>query len=218
MTPKETNDSRNRKASLHGASAVHGTAGRVVAAVAGRRRECTRGFRWLWRLSMILLLPVSGFVPAADLQIRAAEVSGFGIFKSATTTSRRGFTARRIAADEVRGVRFIEYTTDIPARPGLNFGFQYIVNSSPAGKPIRVTSVVKFPEPGIRRPGGSLYTESRDTHEIIIGQKALHGYGFDEDWEMVPGPWVFELWHGNALLIQRTFHVYVPDVASPEGD
>lgn len=167
-------------------------------------------------LSIIILFSLSAGVFATDLVVRAAEIVGFGIFDASTTVARHGYTASTMAKDDVRGIRFLEYTTDIPAELGVNFGFQYVINSSPRGKPIRVTSVIKFPEGGVKRPGGRLYTESRDTHDVIIGKKALHGYGFDEEWEMVPGTWIFELWHREARLIKKTFTIYTPDAPASE--
>ena len=56
-----------------------------------------------------------------------------------------------------------------------------------------------------------MYAESRDTHDATIGRKELHGYGFDEEWEMVPRTWVFEVWYGKARLIKKTFNVYTPE-------
>ncbi len=159
----------------------------------------------------VLILCWTMQVFPADLEIRAAEIVGYGIFDAATTSARRGFSGSSMARDDVRGVRFLDYTTDIPGELGLNFGFQYVINSSPKGRPIRVTSVIKFPEQGMQRPKGRLYTESRDNHEVVIGEKALHGYGFDEEWEIVPGTWVFELWHKEARLIKKTFQVLGPD-------
>ena len=167
-------------------------------------------------ISTMLMLCLANLSQATDLRVRAAEIVGYGIFDTSSTTSGRGFTASSIAEDHVKGVRFIEYTTDIPAKLGVNFGIQYVINSRPRGKPIRVTSVVKFPEAGLQRPRGRLYKESRDTHEVIIGRKALHGYGFDEEWELVPGTWIFELWYRDARLIKKTFNVYVPDVVGAE--
>lgn len=158
-----------------------------------------------------LILCLANLIQAADLQVRAAEIVGYGIFDTSSSSSGRGFTAASIAQDNVKGVQFIEYTTDIPAKLGVNFGIQYVINSRPRGKPIKVTSIVKFPEGGLQRPRGRLYAESRDTHEVTIGGKALHGYGFDEEWELVPGIWIFELWYRDVRLIKKTFNVYVPD-------
>lgn len=167
-------------------------------------------------LSIIVVFSLSSGVLATDLAVRAAEIVGFGIFDASTTVTQHGFTPSQMGKDDVRGISFLEYTTDIPAELGVNFGFQYIINSSPRGKPIRVTTVIKLPEGGLQRPGGRLYTESRDTHDVIIGKKALHGYGFDEEWEMVPGEWVFELWYKEARLIKKTFNIFSPDAAQSE--
>lgn len=158
-----------------------------------------------------LMLCLANLVHASDLQVRAAEIVGYGIFDTSSSMPGRGFTASSIAQDNVKGIRFIDYTTDIPARLGVNFGIQYVINSSPRGRPISLTSVIKFPAGGLQRPRGRLYAESRDTHEVTIGSKALHGYGFDEEWELVPGTWIFELWYRDARLIKKTFNVYVPD-------
>jgi len=163
-------------------------------------------------ISIALMWCLANLSLASDLRVRAAEIVGYGIFDTSSSTSGSGFTKSSIAKDNVKGVRFVEYTTDIPAKPGLNFGIQYVINSRPQGKPIRVTSVVKFPEGGLQRPKGRLYTESRDTHEVLIGRKALHGYGFDEEWELIPGTWIFELWYRDVRLIKKTFNVYMPDV------
>ncbi len=74
--------------------------------------------------------------------------------------------------------------------------------------PIR--SVIKFPAPGLQRPGGRLYVESVEKKEVRIGQPSLHGYGFDEEWELVPGEWVFEIWYRQARIIKQTFTVITP--------
>jgi len=169
-------------------------------------------------ISTIALLSLISGAFATDLAVHAAEIVGFGIFDVSSTVARHGYTPSSMAKDDVKGIRFLEYTTDIPAKLGVNFGFQYVINSSPKGKPIRVTSVIKFPEGGIKRPGGRLYTESRDAHDAIIGNKTLHGFGFDEEWEMVPGTWIFELWHRKARLIKKTFTIYAPDASQDEKE
>lgn len=169
-------------------------------------------------ITTIILLALSQGAFSTDVAIRAAEIVGFGVFDATRTVARRGFSSRSMGKDDVSGIRFVEYTNKISAKRGLNFGFQYVINSTPKGKPIKVTSVIIFPEGGIPHPKGRVYTESRDAHEVIIGRKALHGYGFDEDWEMVPGTWIFELWHREARLIKKTFYVTVGDTEAKEDD
>ena len=104
--------------------------------------------------------------------------------------------------------------TPWPAEQGINFGFQYSVNSTPKGKPIRIRSIIRFPEPGLVSPRGKVYKESVEHKEVKIGHRSLHGYGFDEPWEIVLGEWVFEVWYNKARLIRKTFTIELP-VALP---
>ena len=32
-----------------------------------------------------------------------------------------------------------------------------------------------------------------------------HGYSLDEDWELVAGDWILEIWDGNKKLASQTF-------------
>ncbi len=161
---------------------------------------------------LTLLLPTSLY--AQDVYINAAEVVGFGIFKAKKTNFSAGFRETAPQADNVEGVRFIEFTRDIPASEGLGFGIEYVINTVPKGRPIAVTSTIHFPEPGLVRPNGKTYTTSTERIHTKIGEPTFYGYGFDEDWEMVPGEWVFEIRHKNTLLVKKSFNVYLPETES----
>ncbi len=87
------------------------------------------------------------------------------------------------------------------------FGIEYKINTKPRGRPIQITTVIRFPDPGLTDPKGHTYLQSEDTNIVEIGHPQLHGYGFDEDWELVPGEWVFEVWHKKAKLISKKFTV-----------
>jgi hypothetical protein len=39
----------------------------------------------------------------------------------------------------------------------------------------------------------------------------LYGYGFDEDYELLEGDWVSEIWHEDRKLIEQRFTTYQPD-------
>ena len=142
-----------------------------------------------------------------ELQVSVAEILNYGVFVTEYTAGRKGFSDKAVAADTVFGVKFTEQTTTIPAELGLNFGFEYSLNTTPKGKSIPVRSVIRFPEPGLSQPGGKTYHKSVEKKIIRIGHGSLHGYGFDEPWEMIPGQWQFEIWHGDVRLIRKTFTV-----------
>lgn len=142
-----------------------------------------------------------------DIQIRAAEVIGYGIFEARSTSRSAGFRSTAPAADAVKGVRFVEFTNDIPAKLGTGFGLQYVINSSPKGARLNVTNVIRFPGDGLEAPGGRRYEVSEEERTITLGERDFYGYAFDEEWEIIPGEWVFEVWYKNARLIRKTFTV-----------
>ncbi len=173
-------------------------------------------------LMMMLVLawglqaPAAVAAPAADLQIRAADILGSGVFRTKSQARHTGFTKSTMAADRVTGVEFTEITNEIPGVLGTNFGFEYQINSNPRGKDIEIRSVVIFPEGGLKKPGGRVYEKSVQRQTVKIGRKSLHGYGFDEPWEIVPGDWIFEIWYKNARVIKKTFTVVAVPEAGPE--
>ncbi len=55
-----------------------------------------------------------------------------------------------------------------------------------------------------------------------IGQViAFDGYVFNEDYELVEGDWVFQIWLGGKKLVEQKFTTYYPeqsDVKQPVAD
>lgn len=147
---------------------------------------------------------------ATDLQVSAVELVGYGIFEASPTQRRAPFRATAPAADGVENVYFVDFTTEIPAELGTGFGVQYVINSTPKGGEIDVVNVIRFPGEGLQPPNGRTYTESREHRRIKVGYRDFYGYGFDRPWEMIPGEWVFEVWHHNARLLRKKFTVLPP--------
>ena len=151
---------------------------------------------------------------AADMTISAVEIVGYGIFTARSTERDQRATPTSPGRDLVEGVRFVEFTSDIPGELGTGFGFQYIINSSPKGQLIDVTTVIIFPEGGLVDARGRVYKRASEKQRVPIGRKIFYGYGFDEPWEIVPGEWIFQVWHRKAKIAQKKFTVFVPAEAS----
>jgi hypothetical protein len=108
----------------------------------------------------------------------------------------------------VRNEKIIDRTTCIPAVLGAKFGFRYRVFGDPFG-PYNLRMVTRFPEGGVRNPATN---KVHDKSEIlqpgpIAGNSSYSGYSFDEDWEIVPGIWVFETWSNDKLIASQKFEV-----------
>ena len=109
----------------------------------------------------------------------------------------------------VTGTEFFEETFNIPAVLGTRFGFTYVINGIPKGDivPIRIRKLF----PGLKDPRRDqvLYSHE-DVREHEIGKVYGIGYGFDHDWELVPGKWTFEIFYEGNMLAEISFDVYQP--------
>ena len=77
---------------------------------------------------------------------------------------------------------------------------------------VELRRVLKHPEmhlpDGTVSKGSDFMQKRRVSVNQVIGYT---GYGFDEDYELVEGDWVFEIWYQDKKLIEQTFTTYWPD-------
>jgi len=110
-------------------------------------------------------------------------------------------------------IELVKSTERIPLIKGAQMYLQYRIwpfPNQPAYVDLR--RVLKHPE--MTLPDGSVTTGS----DFMVKRKVSSnhvivytGYGFDEDYELVEGDWVFEIWHGDKKLIEQKFTTYWPD-------
>ena len=110
-------------------------------------------------------------------------------------------------------IQLVKSTDRIPLIKGAQMQLQYRIWSLPDQPAyVDLRRVLKHPE--MTLPDGSVSTGS---DYMIKGRVSVNqviaytGYGFDEDYEMVEGDWVFEIWHEYTRLIEQTFTTYQPD-------
>ena len=156
----------------------------------------------------LFLLVLTGVPDARAQQIDRVEIVEWGIFKDERTSVEPAPLAVTGTTNLVANVRLQQATTTIPALVEMKFGFQYRVVGSPSGTPVRLKCVVRLPNPGVTNPyKGKTFSSSEFHTNAVIGAIAYVGYGFDYDWEVVPGPWTLELWHEGRKLAEKTFIV-----------
>lgn len=108
----------------------------------------------------------------------------------------------------VRGVSLVQSTATIPARKSLRFGLRYVITGAPAGAPVKIRLVTRFPEPGLPDPvSGVRHYQSEYTIRGAIGSPAYREFRFDQSWELVPGEWIFEFWQGGRNIGTQRFCV-----------
>jgi hypothetical protein len=108
----------------------------------------------------------------------------------------------------------VQQTEEIVAQKNRLFGFKFRMRGF---KPDAVTAdlTLKVSHPTIVRPNGTSvsgysYPVTVDIVDGIVASQS--GYRFDKEYEMVPGPWRFEYWHNNKMIVEKTFNVVLPEV------
>jgi hypothetical protein len=106
-------------------------------------------------------------------------------------------------------LEFVEQTDRVPLRRGVYFGYKYWLKIEPDKSRADLRRVLIHPE--MVMPDGSKVNRSergiykRTTHGIVT---ALDGYALSEDYELVEGEWIFQLWYKGDLLVEQTFTTY----------
>lgn len=110
------------------------------------------------------------------------------------------------------GPGFVIKSTDrIPATRGTAFGFTFIVSGK---ENHNIPLIIKCDHPPITNPKTQVTTTSDEwpQQEKVNCSKFLTSTGwiFDNDWEIVPGEWVFQVYYNGEKLAEKALTVYRP--------
>jgi hypothetical protein len=159
--------------------------------------------------------------PADQPRELKAHVFQFGIYKAVrkgqikdSPETNTGKVVRKPTLEH-------EKTTDrIPLLQDTYFGYQFrLFNLPPEAmiKPVmELRKVLIHPE--MTLPDGSTTTgwdhpfKARVETQQVLG---FDGYGFNEDYELVEGDWIFQIWYKDRKLIERKFVSYHPQEDKP---
>jgi len=104
----------------------------------------------------------------------------------------------------------VSMTDRIPLVKETYFGYQYRLFNLPpevlVGPAMKLRKVLIHPE--MTLPDGSTTTgwdrpfKGRVETQQVMG---FDGYAFNEDYELVEGDWIFQLWYKDKKLIERKF-------------
>jgi hypothetical protein len=168
-------------------------------------------------LSVLSLLFVTAGAAYAQMpQIDRIEVTEYGIYTvDRAIEGRDALGINKAAASNVRHAATMR---TIPAQIGTTFGFRYKVIGRPYDAPVDLREVVIFPPSGlIPSPSSKLITHDEFALHTRIGQSSYASYTLEDGFELVPGTWVIEIWHGNRKLLTQSFNV-VPLNSDCEGE
>ena len=140
------------------------------------------------------------------------KVTKFGLFRE----RGKGWVQDDTSAGTGKVIRgatleFTEDTHRIPLRKGVVFGYRYWLKFPSDENRASFRRVLIHPQ--MILPDDSNVTRS----ERNIGKGTTNGivtsidaYALSEDYELVEGEWIFQLWYENKMLAEQRFTTYWP--------
>jgi len=167
------------------------------------------------RFLISLLALVLGLGAAQAQTINRLEITDFGTYKVEPGNKRKN--AEGLKTMVTPGVEHLETTTTIPARIGISFGVRYKVVGEPDNAEVTLRKVISFPPPGLQPSRGKIMPQSESKVETMIGETVADLYTLEDNFELVPGVWIVELWDGERRLLVQSFVLEKPEApAKPE--
>jgi hypothetical protein len=159
----------------------------------------------IYQLFFVCLLPLS-LLGQENVRVISAKVTEVGIYQAQVLTGETN--AAGVNLQGLDEFKLLKSTTNVPARIGIRFGFRYEILGTPSNAPITLTMVGKHP-PIKNATTGKI--ETKDTYRLQswIGQTYTSN-SLDEESNLVPGEWTFEVWYEGKKLCEQSFLI-VPD-------
>jgi hypothetical protein len=159
-------------------------------------------------VSLLFFLLAATSASAQAPQVERIDVVEYGIY-TANAESREsvpGSAAGNLTIE--KDIRHVQTTRSVPARRGVEFGFRYVVVGAPAGMAVPFHMVTIFPRAGLKNPATQqVMIHSEFDRVKMIGTTQYRSYVLDNDWEAVPGVWIFQIWYQGRKLAEQAFTV-----------
>jgi hypothetical protein len=145
----------------------------------------------------------------AQVKVTAAEIVEYGIYTAEIQTAKRD--SKGVLQSNLGNIRHAATTTTVPARHGVRFGIRYKIIGTPDGATIPIKFVTVFPLAGLSPPNMAQPIHNSESNQTLkIADIGYHDYGFDDPWELVPGPWTIQIWYDKTKLAEQKFTVTAP--------
>jgi Domain of unknown function (DUF3859) len=159
-------------------------------------------------LAVLLALALSDPALAEEARVERIDIVGKGLYRVEPGKPTPEAGAPTGSIDLPLAFTNIEKTDTVPARIGVEFGLEYRIVGEPTGAEVTLEFVVSYPEAGLADPDSPApLRETRFERMKPIGEPVYFGYGFEKDWELVPGTWTFEIRYDGRKLAEERFTV-----------
>lgn len=153
----------------------------------------------LW---LLLMSPQTAHGQAT--QVQRLELTDYGLYTLDREISGRD--PQGISLGTASNIQHTATQRTVPAQIGVTFGFRYRVVGKPADTTVDLKKVITFPSPGLMTPTSSTrVTKAEFDVEAKIGDTNSELYTLEDNFELVPGTWVLEMWYGGRKLLSQNF-------------
>lgn len=155
--------------------------------------------------ALLMLLVSLCFGAENGVLVTGAKITEVGIFKARVikqSNAQQGWKS-----DGVDNVAWVQSTTNIPARAGIQFGFRYDIQGTPTNTPILLN--VEHQQPQVRDPKTGATVA---TNVVQIQSRISHSYLLYtlENADLIPGKWKFRIYYQDKKLCEQSFMVGLP--------
>lgn len=140
-----------------------------------------------------------------------SKVSGGKVIDSADTSTGKALSKLVMT--------FIREAERIPIKKDTIIGYQYRLSNLPDTHSVQLRRVLRHPP--FTLPDGTVSSGSEFTINKRVERNEVFAYdvyALNEPYEMVEGDWVFQIYYGDQLLIERKFTTYYADDDSANAE
>ena len=148
-----------------------------------------------------------------EIRVTGAKVTEVGIYQAKVLTDETNATGVKLQG--IDEFKLLRSTTNVPARIGTRFGFRYEILGTPTNVPITLTMIGKHP-PIKNSTTGKIETKETYHLKSWIG-RTYTSNSFEDESDLVPGQWTFEVWYEGSKLCEQSFLVVLDDDKNASG-
>ena len=109
-----------------------------------------------------------------------------------------------------KSLSFVDKTTRIPAKRGIRFGVSFEIQN--LGNMKKIPLQWKITHPEMKKPDGTTSTVQIINRKFPVKENGVarggNTYLLKYDYEVLPGEWIFEIFHEGQLLFFKKFMLY----------
>ncbi len=164
--------------------------------------------RALLSTALFLLAFASAHAQTRPARLDSIELVRAGFFKAASLGGKKDDAISTGEFVEAKKLRFDRPSTVIPAKVDTLFGVEVRGRGRPNGGNATVRVRWLYPPPGIKNPATGQYRLKDEFDSgFTIGKVEQFFWSLGDEFVLVPGPWVLELWQGETLLFVQQFQM-----------